>query len=109
MYYNHNLRVNLKEWRNRLIKSNYDQFDNAHKYFFDKVRSVPALFSFILESSYIPSDESLEEIDFDYGRPEWRFTNEEHEAVLKFYLIEYLLKKPNTTITGWLFSLVGGG
>ncbi len=108
MYYNHNLRVDLKEWRNRLIKSSSEQFDNQHKYFFEKIKNTPALYAYLINSEFIPQPDAFDELDFDYGRPEFSFKNEEHEAVLKFYLIEHLVSQPETTITGWSMDLAGG-
>lgn len=33
MYYNHNLRTDLQEWKNRLVRADYNQFGNQLKYF----------------------------------------------------------------------------
>jgi len=108
MYYNHNLRVNLKEWRNRLYKASSSTFDNAHKFFFDKLKQTPALNTYLITSQFIPKEGAFDEVDFSYGSPDFSFLSEEDEAVFKFYFIEYLLAKPNSTIMGWLPSLVGG-
>jgi hypothetical protein len=108
MYYNHNLRVNLKEWRNRLIKTSIDQFDNGHKYFFDKLKTTPALFAYLADSQFIPEEGFFDTLNWDYEVPEFRFASEEHEAIIRFYMIEYLLAQPDTTISGWLMNLVGG-
>jgi len=108
MYYNHNLRVNLSEWRNRLVKCSFEQFDNQHKYFLDKIKSTPALISYLKNSEYVPAESAFNELDFNYGRPEFSFNNEEHEAVIRFYLIEHLVSQPETTITSLSMYLVGG-
>lgn len=35
MYYNHNLRTDLQEWKNRLVRADYNQFGNQFKFFID--------------------------------------------------------------------------
>jgi len=34
MYYNHNLRTNLQEWKNRLYRAPFQQFGSQLQYFF---------------------------------------------------------------------------
>ncbi len=34
MYYNHNLRTQLQEWKNRLYRATYEQFGHQLKYFY---------------------------------------------------------------------------
>lgn len=94
MYYNHNLRVNLKEWRNRIMKASYDQFRNAHKYFMDKVKKTPALYAILLESRYMSSIEDFAGLDMD-NFEYTGYENEEEEAVFKFRLIEHYISQPN--------------
>lgn len=95
MYYNHNLRINLKEWRNRVMKSNHEQFNNTHKYFFDKIQNTPALLAILSESSYVPAETVFLQLDtnqFDC----LTFEHEEEEAVYKFHLIKYFLSESGT-------------
>lgn len=103
MYYNHNLRVNLKEWRNRVMKSSYDQFNNTHKYFFDKVRNTSALLAILSESNYTPTDTAFLELNPDQ-LDSIIFENEEEEALYKFHLIEYFLSKPSANPQGMLWE-----
>jgi len=103
MYYNHNLRVNLKEWRNRVVKSSHDQFNNSHKYFFDKVINTPALLSILSESTYVPSETVFVQLDTDQFSC-LTFDSEEEEAVYKFHLIGYFLSKPRTNPQGLLWE-----
>ncbi len=104
MYYNHNLRVNLKEWRNRLIKSSYEQFDNFHKYFFDKIENIPTLYSYISASPFVPKQGAFTNLNL-YYRMNPSFENEEHEAVYKYYLIKHLVSQ--SKITEYTMDLVG--
>lgn len=89
MYYNHNLRVNLKEWRNRVMKSSHDQFNNSHKYFFDKLRNIHTLLAILSESTYIPSESVFEQLDTDQFSY-LTFDSEEEEAVYKFHWILFI-------------------
>jgi hypothetical protein len=92
MYYNHNLRVNLKEWRNRLIKSSTEQFPNSHKFFFDKLKVTPSLYCFLIESRFKPEEELLKQID-NSTRTRIEYENEEHEAITKYYLIQWYIER----------------
>lgn len=50
MYYNHQLRTNLQEWKNQLSKSDYEDFFNNFKFFFHKIYNESILKA-ILEDS----------------------------------------------------------
>jgi hypothetical protein len=98
----------LKEWRNRLFTSNFDQFDNNHKYFFDKLNNTPALYSYLSTSAFTPEEGFFDLLDWTYGPPEFSFKNEEHAAVIRFNQVHNLVNKPDTSISGWLMDLIGG-
>lgn len=105
MYYNHNLRVNLKEWRNRLIKSSFDQFGNANKYFFDKIKDNLVLSTLLTTSRFVPNQETLNEVDGD-NFERLSFDCEEEEAVFKYHLITFQTAKSkyNANALLWEFS-----
>lgn len=50
MYYTHNLRTNLQEWRNRVYRSTYQNFDNNFNFFFAKLGDIGLLKSLLLEA-----------------------------------------------------------
>jgi hypothetical protein len=43
MYYNHNLRTNLQEWKNRLYRATYNEFGNQLKYFYSNIEKEKVL------------------------------------------------------------------
>lgn len=59
MYYNHNLRTDLQEYKNRLVRADYNQFGNQLKYFFDFIETNKILKSYLTEinEKYIFSKE----------------------------------------------------
>jgi hypothetical protein len=50
MYYNHNLRANLQEWKNRLVKSSHEQFGQQLKYFLGNVENNKIIKGILLEA-----------------------------------------------------------
>jgi len=107
MYYNHNLRVNLKEWRNRFIKSNFEQFGNANKYFFDRIGDNASIRTFLTESKFVPTPEALKDVDTD-SFDRYSFQSEEEEAVFKYHLVIYYSQKPNFSADALLWNLTDG-
>jgi hypothetical protein len=47
MYYNHQLRVNIQEWKNRLYKSYIDDFKDDFIFFVQKINQEPCLLCII--------------------------------------------------------------
>lgn len=47
MFYGHNLRSDIQEWRSRLYKSSITNFHNEYRQFFLKIRKVLALTAII--------------------------------------------------------------
>lgn len=72
MYYNHNLRTDLQEWKNRLYRASYQQLPNQLKYFFDNVKKNPILNGLLKEAclKYDYTKEALNEIgeQLEYGK-----------------------------------------
>jgi hypothetical protein len=50
MYYNHNLRTNLQEWKNRLYRGTYKDFGNQLKYFFSFIETEKVLMNLLNEA-----------------------------------------------------------
>jgi hypothetical protein len=108
MHRNHNLIVKLNEWRDRIIRSGFLQFDNSCDYFFNKIKKNPELYPFLSTSHYLPSLASLRAIDLQYELPEWKFKDEEQEAVMKFAFLQFLLEQSEGSMKTWLFNISGG-
>ncbi len=92
MYYGHNLRSNLQEWRNRLYKSNYENINNNYRFFIDRLKSTPVVHS-ILQSAIDNNPITSEQIDeyhnhiFDYtSGGEISFQSEVHAAAVIYSL-----------------------
>ncbi|MBS1753565.1 MAG: hypothetical protein KF741_13170 [Ferruginibacter sp.] len=50
MYFNHNLRVKVQDWRNRLYKSTYEQFNNSYYFFFKNIAGTNLIASILNEA-----------------------------------------------------------
>jgi len=49
MYYNHQLRTNLQEWKNRFIKSDFDSVYTGFRYLFERLYKEPVVISLFEE------------------------------------------------------------
>ncbi len=96
MYYNHNLRTSLQEWKGRLYKSNNTQFGHQLKYCLNNVEKNKLLFGLLNAAitKYSYTKELLEQIvDSNYGRPEPFFENEMQHASYSYQLLNYYIEK----------------
>lgn len=91
-----NLRVNLQEWSNRIIKSEIDQFGYKLKYFLDKIESN-SITSALLEEArqhYLIDDDKLSEL-FN-ATPEWyekiAIENETHHATISHQILNLIIR-----------------
>lgn len=96
MYYTHNLRTNLQEWRNRLHKSNQLNFENNFRFFLAKLEEVKLLKSLLEEATeeYKKDEVFLEETTkevFDQYTEGVTFKNEKDAAATCHQIIKYLL------------------
>lgn len=99
MYYAHNLRANLQEWRNRLYKSNHFDFHNNYNFFFSNLNEN-RLIKTLLEtasSKYPISEEQLNSYYsqvFDQGIPlEFGYENSEDAAGSLYQLLMFFKLK----------------
>lgn len=100
MYYGHNLRSNLQEWRNRLYKSNYENINNNYRFFIDRLKNTSVIQS-ILQNAIDSNLLTAEQIDeyhnhiFDYSSGgEISFQNEAHAAAVIYSLhLSFVEKK----------------
>ncbi|WP_198001407.1 hypothetical protein [Nibribacter ruber] len=103
MYYNHNLRTNLQEWKNRLYRANYSQFGNQINYFINNIESEKILASILLEGKlkYGLDSEKVEEfIKAEDSRGFLQFDGEDEQATYVYLMIKHLFAKhgPNNLL-----------
>jgi hypothetical protein len=110
MYYGHNLRSNLQEWRNRLYKSNYENINNNYRFFIGKLKTTPVIQS-ILQSgidNYSYSEEQINEYhEAVFDDKEIAFKDEEHAAVVIYHLHQ-VYEQNNFNAQNLCFQLGGG-
>lgn len=94
MYYNHNLRTQLQEWKSRLSRSNYDQFGHQLK-FFRKNLSENKQLSGIIEDIiilYPLNDDWFDQHSEQFNRGDFdlEFENEVEQAAFCVQFIDWL-------------------
>lgn len=101
MYYNHNLRTNIQEWKNRLARANgFDQFGPQLSFFIKRIEKESVLHSIIQEATLLfPYDnEKIEGVLHDMDslkNPE--FESEAHQASFSYNLIKYIFSNFGNT------------
>lgn len=94
MYYNHNLRTNLQDWKNRLYRGTYKDFGNQLKYFFQFLENEKVIKGIIDESclKYPLSDTQLKDFDdkIDHGM-RIEHDNQENHAAFSYLFLKYLI------------------
>jgi hypothetical protein len=94
MYYNHNLRTDLQEWKNRLYRASYNQLPNQLQYFFDNLKNSPILHGILKEAciKYEYTNEQLNEISeqLDYGN-RMKFENEAQQVAFNYQFLLSLI------------------
>lgn len=111
MYYNHNLRTKLQEWRNRLYKAPYSLIDKQFNFFIDSLEQEALIKSIIVEASdrFQITEDSIQEwhkaLHRGYKDKKVFKSNEEY-AVTLFGLLKRI--KENGGIITAVHNLVGG-
>ncbi|WP_202925390.1 hypothetical protein [Mucilaginibacter sp. 14171R-50] len=96
MYYNHNIRTSLQEWKGRLYKATNEQFGHQLKYCINNIEKNKLLFSLISDSiiQYPFSQEQLKEMgDNDYGAPDLSFEDEVQHASYCYQFLKYFIQE----------------
>ncbi|MGN7709169.1 hypothetical protein [Chryseobacterium sp. 22543] len=95
MYYNHNLRTDLQEWKNRLIRADFNQFSNQLKYFFDSIESNKVLKALLYEINtlYRFTDEYFKSLHDTRKYFDLEFENSGHQAAYSYQLGKYFFKE----------------
>lgn len=97
MYYNHNIRTNLQEWKGRLYKATFEQFGHQLKYCINNLERNKLISGLISQAiiKYPFSQEQLKQMgDSHYETPELSFEDETQHAsycyqILNYYVQEY--------------------
>ena len=96
MYYNHNLRTNLQEWKNRLYKSSFEQFPHQLKFSLSNIDNNKLLTGIIQEAvlKYSLDDETLNRTieEMMQGPNEYSFENEMQHASFFFQILKHIIK-----------------
>lgn len=97
MYYNHNLRTDLQEWKNRLVRADYNQLGNQLSYLINNIESNKILYGLISEIT------SQYTFDIDYFESKFNerggifrnttFENDTEQASFCYQLLKYLHHK----------------
>lgn len=93
MYYNHNLRTSLQEWKNRLYRAPYKEFGNQLKYFVNNLDGQKLLSSILTEAymQYAVEDSKIEEFIAHAERGSERdYINEIEHAAYCYQKLKYL-------------------
>jgi len=91
MYYNHLLRTNLKEWRNRLYKSDSSDFKDEFIFFFQKINQESCLVSIIEDviSEYPLTDKELDVWFQQYYYDRTTYQNNKHKLSYIIHCCQY--------------------
>jgi hypothetical protein len=96
MYYNHNIRTSLQEWKNRLYRATYEQFGHQLKYCINNLENNRLLFSLIQDATlkYPYTEKQLQQIvdEQEYSRPNMSFQNEVHHTSYCYQILKYFVK-----------------
>lgn len=100
MYYNHQLRSNLQEWRNQLYKSEYHDFLNNFKFFFNRIYGERILKSIIenIQSEYPLNNDELSEWMKQLSQNKVNYVNEKQRFSYYVYYCNYFLKENKNPI-----------
>lgn len=96
MYYNHNLRTNLQEWKNRLSRANHYQFGHQLKYFINNIENDNILNSITKELTlqFLYNDTKVQEtLDSFLSRRKYSFISEGDQASYCISLLKYIIVK----------------
>lgn len=100
MYYNHNLRTNIQEWKSRLYRATSEQFGHQLKYCFSNIENNKLLKSLLQEAvtQYKYENETLVEIsnEMENGRIEMNFLNDVQHASFCYQILNYIIELDKT-------------
>ena len=96
MYYNHNLRTNIQEWKSRLYRATNEQFGHQLKYCFSNIKNNKLLKSLIQEAvnQYKYEPETLADISaqMENERIEMSFVNDVEHSSFCYQILNYIIE-----------------
>jgi hypothetical protein len=106
MYYNHLLRTNLQEWRNRLYKSDSSDFKDDFIFFWSKIEQEPYLLGILEETTakYHLETNDLEQWFKQYSRDTTIYQNDKHKLSYFIYLCRYFFSKKDIPTNYGIFG-----
>lgn len=104
IYYNKQLRANLQEWKNRFLKSDFEEAIKELHYFFDKLKKEPIILSIFseLENEIPYTEEDISKIvndDFD----RYFFSSEKDHISLIYHYCKLRLQDKKDFRLSWIF------
>jgi len=97
MYYNHNLRTDLQEWKNRLVRADYNQLGHQLRYFVNNIESNKIL------NGIVSNIVNQYNFDFDYFEKKFKerrdvfhktiYENDIEQASFCYQLLKYIHHK----------------
>lgn len=100
MYYNHNIRASLQEWKNRLYRATYEQFGHQLKYCINNLENSRLLKSLLQDAmlKYPYTEKQLQQIvdGQEYSRPNMSFSDEIQHTSYCFQILKHFIKIANT-------------
>ncbi len=110
MYYNHNLRTNLQEWKSRLYKANYEQFGHQLKYCLSNIENNKLLKSLINDAviKYKYDKLRLENVleNYNYKGRQMDFENETQHSSFCYQFVNYVIEYLKTTNNNKIHDLI---
>jgi hypothetical protein len=108
MFYNHNLRANIQEWKNRFMKSDFENANNNFRFLYDRLhKELVIVFLFEeLTSKYQFSDEQIDKI-LDAEIEDYYFKNENERNAFFYLLCKWLINGKKDF--RYYFALGAGG
>lgn len=106
MYYNHQLRTNLQEWKNQLYKSNHNDFADDLMFFYNKVNQESSL-KIVLDNIinvYPLTDEELDDWMNQLYYNQIIYENEKHRLSYFIHMFYYFAKRHDSPANYIIFQ-----
>lgn len=95
MYYNHNLRTDLQEWKSRLVRAEYNQFGNQLKFFIEFIENNKLISSLLNEANnkYKFEESYFKNLDRTERYFDAEFENSIEQTAYSYQLIQYIVSQ----------------
>jgi len=95
MYYNHQLRVNIQEWRNRFLKSDINYCNNSFNYLLEKLQKEAFINTILID---LESHHPYSSKDFIKRFENKTFETEEQLAAYNYQLCKWVKGRKNRNL-----------